>query len=451
MIHSIKRGCDLPISGEPEQKIDSKKSVTSVAIVGSDYVGMKPTMLVNEGDFVAAGQPLFACKKTEGVHYSSPVAGVVKAINRGEKRRFISVEVRIADPPAGQSAKISYPTYDDLSKVPRNLIYDNLLKSGAWVGLRTRPFGRVANPKQLPHSIFVTAIDTNPLAVDPQGVAIERPADFEKGLEVLTCLGDHAVHVCTAPASRVPAPKLNGVKYHEFAGPHPAGLPGTHIHFIDPVGPKKSVWYINYQDVMAIGALFRTGHIDGQRVIALAGPRVKSPRLIRTYLGADLDQLTQGELIGENNRVVSGSILSGRQRSDQEHHLGRYHQQIAVLEEGTEREFLGWQMPGADKFSLAKIYLGSLLSGKRFDFTTSTGGSKRAMVPNGSYEKVMPLDILPTQLLRALITKDTDLAQALGALELEEEDLALCTYVCPGKYDYGAALRQNLTLIEKEG
>lgn len=451
MIHSIKRGCDLPISGEPEQKIDSKKTVTSVAILGADYMGMKPTMLVNDGDYVAAGQPIFACKKTEGVHYSAPVGGFITAINRGEKRRFISVEIQVAGPPTGQAAKIAYPTYDDLSKVPRNLIYDVLLNSGTWVGLRTRPFGRVANPKQPPHSIFVTAIDTNPLAVDPQIVTAERPADFEKGLEVLTCLGDHAIHVCTAPASRVPAPKLSGVKYHEFAGPHPAGLPGTHIHFIDPVGPKKSVWYINYQDVMAIGSLFRTGYVNSERVIALAGPRVKAPRLIRTILGADLDQLTQGELIGEKNRVISGSILNGRKRSDQEHHLGRYHQQVSGLEEGTDREFLGWQMPGGDKFSLAKIYLGSILSGKKFDFTTSTGGSKRAMVPNGSYEKVMPLDILPTQLLRALITKDTDLAQALGAMELEEEDLALCTYVCPGKYDYGLALRQNLTLIEKEG
>jgi Na+-transporting NADH:ubiquinone oxidoreductase subunit A len=451
MIHSIKRGCDLPISGEPEQKIDSKKTVNSVAVIAADYVGMKPTMLVDEGDYVAAGQPLFACKKTEGVHYSAPIAGFIKAIVRGEKRRFISVQIQAAEPPSGQVAKIAYPKYDDLNKVPRNLIYDVLLKSGAWVGLRTRPFGRVANPQRPPHSIFVTAIDTNPLAADPQNVCIERPADFERGLEVLTCLGDHAVHVCTAPGSRVPAPKLPGVKYHEFAGPHPAGLPGTHIHFIDPVGPKKSVWYINYQDVIAIGSLFRTGFVDSERVISLAGPRVKSPRLVRTVLGADLDQLTQGELIGANNRVISGSILNGRKRCDQEHYLGRYHQQVSVIEEGTEREFLGWQLPGADKFSLAKIYLGSVLTGKRFDLTTSTGGSKRAMVPNGSYEKVMPLDILPTQLLRALITKDTDLAQALGALELEEEDLALCTYVCPGKYDYGSALRQNLTLIEKEG
>lgn len=451
MIHNVKRGCDLPISGQPEQKIDSKKVVTSVGILGPDYVGMKPTMLVNEGDFVAAGQALFGCKKTEGVVYTAPIAGRVTAVRRGEKRRFISVEIQAASAPAGQAEAVEFPVFGDLSKVTRNLLYDVLLKSGAWTGLRTRPFGKVANPKLPPHSIFVTAIDTNPLAADPQVVIGQRSQDFEKGLEVLSYLGDHAVHVCIAPQSRVPQPKLAGVKYHEFAGPHPAGLPGTHIHMIDPVGPKKSVWYIGYQDVIAIGALFRTGRIDGTRVISLAGPRVRAPRLVQTVLGADLDQLLSGELIGENNRVISGSILNGRQQSDEAKFLGRYHIQVSALEEGNEREFLGWQMPGANKFSLAKIYLGAVLAGKRFDFTTSTGGSKRAMVPNGSYEKVMPLDILATQLLRALITKDTDLAQALGALELEEEDLALCTYVCPGKYDYGSALRQSLTLIEKEG
>jgi Na+-transporting NADH:ubiquinone oxidoreductase subunit A len=451
MMHNVKRGCDLPISGQPEQKIDSKKVVTSVGILGSDYVGMKPTMMVNEGDFVAAGQALFGCKKTEGVIYTAPIAGRVTAVRRGDKRRFISVEIQAASAPAGQPEAVEFPVFGDLSKVTRNLIYDVLLKSGAWTGLRTRPFGRVANPQSPPHSIFVTAIDTNPLAADPQVVIGQRPQDFEKGLEVLSFLGDHAVHVCLAPQSRVPQPKLAGVKYHEFAGPHPAGLPGTHIHMIDPVGPKKLVWYIGYQDVIAIGALFRTGRTDATRVISLAGPRVRAPRLVQTVLGAELDQLTAGELIGENNRVISGSILNGRQTNAETKFLGRYHNQVSVLEEGNEREFLGWQMPGANKFSLAKIYLGAVLAGKRFDFTTSTGGSKRAMVPNGSYEKVMPLDILATQLLRALITQDTDLAQALGALELEEEDLALCTYVCPGKYDYGSALRQSLTLIEKEG
>lgn len=450
MVHNIKRGFDLPIAGRPEQKIDSKLTVTTVALLGDDYVGMKPTMLVAEGDSVAAGQPLFVCKKTEGVHYTSPVAGRVKSVNRGEKRRFVSMVIE-ADNTASALPPVEFSVFSDLSKVPRNLVYDVLLKSGTWTGLRTRPFGKVADPKHQPHSIFVTAIDTNPLAADPQVIIAERPQDFEKGLEVLDSLGDTPVHVCTAANAKVPRPQLSGVKYHEFSGPHPAGLPGTHIHMIDPVGPKKLVWYINYQDVLAIGALFRTGRIDASRVVALGGPQVRSPRLVRTLLGADLGQLVAGELTGDDVRVVSGSVFNGRTMTSELAFLGRYHLQVCALAEGREREFLGWQLPGADKFSLARIYLGSILSGKQFDFTTSTGGSKRAMVPNGSYEKVMPLDVLPTQLLRALLTKDTDLAQGLGALELEEEDLALCTYVCPGKYDYGSALRESLTLIEKEG
>jgi len=374
------------------------------------------------------------------------VGGVVSSINRGEKRKFVSLVVQRD----GETA-VEFPTYGDLTKIPRQLIVDNLLKSGAWVGLRTRPFSKVADPTQQPHSIFVTAIDTHPLAADPELVIAQYKDYFVAGMNVLDVMGDHAVHLCTAPNVNLPVKAAGSVRVHEFAGPHPAGLPGTHIHMIDPVGPNKTVWYINYQDVIAIGCLFQTGKIFAERVISLAGPRVKNPRLVRTIVGANLDDLTTKQLIGEHNRVISGSVLGGRTRTEESNYLGRYHNQVSVLEEGDEREFLGWQLPGPDKFSLSRVYLGSWLFGKRFDFTTSTGGSKRAMVPIGNYEKVMPLDILPTQLLRALITNDSDAAQSLGALELDEDDLALCTYVCAGKYEYGSILRENLTRIEKEG
>lgn len=445
MVHYIKRGLELPISGQPEQRIDQAPPIDTVALIGDDYIGMKPTMLVSEGDKVLAGQPVFECKKTQGVLYSAPFAGEVTAVNRGEKRKFLSLAIRREG-----EGHVEYPIYDDLTKVTRQLLMEKLIKSGLWTALRSRPFSKVADPATQPHSIFVTAIDTHPLAADPQVVISKYEAFFNFGLHVLDVIGDHAVHVCTAPEFSS-STKLPAVKFHEFSGPHPAGLAGTHIHMIDPVGPNKSVWYINYQDVIAIGHLFQTGKLWQNRIISLAGPRVKSPRLIECPLGANLDQLTAGQLIGDNNRIISGSVFGGRERTNDLCYLGRYHNQVTVLEEGTEREFLGWQGPGADKFSLARVYLGSLLTGKKFDMTTSTGGSKRAMVPIGTFEKVMPLDILPTQLLRALIVNDTETAQALGALELDEEDLALCTYACPGKYEYGSILRENLTRIEKEG
>jgi Na+-transporting NADH:ubiquinone oxidoreductase subunit A len=228
-------------------------------------------------------------------------------------------------------------------------------------------------------------------------------------------------------------------------------LPGTHIHFLDPVGPEKTVWHINYQDVIAVGKLFATGRLSSERVIALAGPQVERPRLIRTLLGACLSELVAGELKDGENRVISGSVLAGRTTAGPFDFLGRYHVQVSVLGEGREREFLGWQKPGFDKFSIKNVYVAKLFPGKLFDFTTSTEGSDRAMVPISAYEKIMPLDIVPVFLLRALIVGDSDQAQLLGCLELDEDDLGLCTFVCPGKYEYGTILRNNLEKIEMEG
>jgi Na+-transporting NADH:ubiquinone oxidoreductase subunit A len=228
-------------------------------------------------------------------------------------------------------------------------------------------------------------------------------------------------------------------------------LPGTHIHFLDPASRKNTVWYINYQDVMAIGSLFVTGRLDQRRVISLAGPAVNDPRLIRTRIGANIDELVDGELAEGENRVVSGSVLSGHTAHGMLAFLGRYSLQISALAEGGQRELFGWYMPWFDKFSVKGVVASKLIPGKKFAMNTTAYGCKRAIVPIGSYEKVMPLDILPTFLLKALATDDLEQAEALGCLELDEEDLALCTFVCPGKGEYGAMLRRNLTTIEKEG
>jgi Na+-transporting NADH:ubiquinone oxidoreductase subunit A len=333
----------------------------------------------------------------------------------------------------------------------RDQVKEVLLASGAWTALRTRPYSKVPAPDATPHSIFVTAIDTNPLAADPAVVLVGREADFVNGLKVLTRLTDGPVHLCTAPGAAIPGGDLAGVQRHEFAGPHPAGLVGTHIHFVDPVSDKKSVWHIGYQDVAAYGHLFTTGRLDVSRVIALAGPQVERPMLVRTRVGASLDELTAGALKEGENRVVSGSLLSGRKAAGVFAYLGRFHTQVSVIREGRERELFRYLSPGANRFSAIPIYLSALSKVKKFAFTSTTNGSERAMVPIGAYEQVMPLDILPTQLLRSLIVGDTVTAQQLGCLELDEEDLGLCTFVCVGKYEYGPILRENLTRIEKEG
>ena len=441
---NIKQGLDLPILGSPQQGIVDGPPVRSVAVIGPDYVGMKPTMAVAVGDRVRAGDLLFTDKKTKGVRYTAPASGVVAAIHRGEKRVLQSVVIDVDGDEA--VAFDSFPIAE-LGSLERSKVQDLLVESGLWTALRTRPYSKVPVPGSTPRSIFVTAMDTNPLAVDPQIVISEQKEAFEHGLTVLSRLADGSVYLCKAPGADIPA---GNARVEEFAGPHPAGLAGTHIHFLDPVGVGRTVWSIGYQDVIAIGILFTSGKLWLERVISLAGPQVEEPRIIRTRLGASLSDLVVGGLKSGENRVISGSIFGGRTAIGAFDYLGRYHNQVSVLEEGRERFLLHYFSPGFNRFSVLPTYI-SHIKKKLFPFNTSANGSERAMVPVGAYEKVMPLDILATQLLRSLIVGDTEVATQLGALELDEEDLALCTFVCPGKYEYGPILRDNLTRIEMEG
>lgn len=444
----IKKGLDLPVSGTCEQVIEDGAKVTRVAVLGPDFIGMRPSMAVKEGDRVKLGQVLFEDKLKPGVRYVAPGAGTVEAVNRGAKRVLLSVVIRLEGDEEESFEQYAGTATDQLT---REQARDGLLASGLWTALRTRPFSKVPEVDTVPSSIFVTAIDTDPIAADPSVVMAGREADFSNGLTVLGKLTDGELFVCSGRGGALPGAEAQQVTVAEFDGPHPAGLAGTHIHFLDPVGPGKTVWYIDYQEVMAIGQLFTGGHLSVDRVVALGGPAVKRPRLLRTRLGACISELVAGELADGEVRVVDGSLLNGRQTEEALDYLGRYGKRISALAEGREREFLGWQKPGVDKFSVKNVFASRLLGKSSFDLTTNTGGSPRAMVPIGSYEKVMPLDIIPTFLLRALITGDSDQAQALGCLELDEEDLGLCTFVCPGKYDYGPMLRANLEKIEKEG
>ena len=443
----IKKGLDLPINGVPSQKIVNAKAVSTVAITGFDYVGMKPTMLVQEGDKVKTGQPVFECKKTPGVIYTAPAAGTVKAINRGEKRVFQTMVIEVE---SDEHQSFSSWSQKDVSDFSGEEIRSLLIESGMWTGFRTRPFSRVPAVDHQPSAIFVTAVDTNPLCADPEVVINEYPEDFKRGLELLGRLTDKEVFVVKKNGADIPTPSSENIKVEEVSGPHPAGNVGTHIHFLSPVGPKNMVWYMDYQDVIAVGRLFLTGKLFLERVVAVGGPKVYQPRLLRTRVGADINTLLDGQLKDGEVRIISGSIWNGRQRCDVFHYLGRYNNQVTCMEENRTREFLGWQGPGTDKYSIKNTFAGKFKN-KSFDFTTKVHGSPRAMVPVGSFEKVMPMDILPTQLLRALVTRDTDLAQQLGCLELDEEDLALCTFASPGKEDFGPYLRDCLTIIEKEG
>lgn len=444
----IRQGLDLPIAGSPRQDVSDGPKVRSVALVGNDYHDLKPTMSVQVGDTVKLGQTLFTDKKLPQIRFTAPGAGKVAAIHRGARRVLQSVVIDLE----GDAAE-SFPSFenDAIATLDRQQIIDNLLLTGLWTAFRTRPFTKVPDPASQAHSIFVTAIDTNPLAANPKTIIESQKADFTQGLSIISKLTDGKVHVCTGADFSENNASQDSIEYHQFSGPHPAGNPGTHIHKIDPVNSEKTVWVVGYQDVIAIAKTFASGRLSVERLLALAGPQVDNPRILRTRLGANLQELTAGLLKAGDNRIISGSVFGGRNAYGPFAYLGRYHNQVSVLLEGKERPFLHYVQPGMNRFSALPIYLSKLFRNKLFNFTTSTNGSERAMVPVGSYERVMPLDILPTQLLRALIVGDTETSQALGCLELDEEDLALCTFVCPGKYEYGPILRDNLSKIEREG
>ncbi len=453
-LHRVRKGLDLPIQGKPDSAVHEAPEALRVAILGQDFHGMKPKPLGAVGDEVKRGQPVFEDRKTEGVVHTAPAGGKVVAVHRGAKRVFLSLVIEVD----GEEAHQAFSSHSAATQSPsRETVSALLQESGMWTAFRTRPYSRVPAIGTAPHSIFVTAMDTHPLAANPEDVLAGREDDFKAGLEAIGHLTDGTTYLCRAPSSKV-GDGASGVQVEEFRGPHPAGTVGYHIHELDPVDRNKTVWHIGYEDVARIGALLQTGQLDTTTVVALAGPGAKKPRLLRTRLGADLDALLEDELETSSDaseessaRVISGSVLHGQQAQGEAlGFLGRFHQQVSVLPEGKQREFLGWLSPTPRKYSVLPFFF-SKLTKKFLQFNTSTNGSKRAMVPIGLYEKVMPFDLMPTHLLRALAVGDLEWAEELGVLELDEEDLGLCTYVCPSKADYGPMLRDVLTQIQKDG
>jgi len=445
---TIKKGLDVPIAGQPDPVIANASNVSSVALLGWDTPGLKPSMAVAVGDRVKLGQHLFTDKRNPGVRYTSPGSGTVSAINRGERRVLNSVVVQL-DGDDAESWQAFEP--EEIGSIEAGTIRETLAESGLWTALRSRPFSRIPATDSAPNSIFVTATNTNPLAVDPALVIAEDGEAFLCGIRLLSRLTTGPLYICTRAGADIPIPEGERYKHVEFAGPHPAGLVGTHIHFLDPVSIKKTVWHIGYQNTMAIGKLFLTGRLPTEKIIALGGPMVKNPRLLRTRRGASTGDILADELHAGDSRVISGSVLSGHRASGMLGWLGTYHNQISVIAEGSPREFLSFMRLGRHRYSSLRAFASTWIHKGDYDMTSSQNGSPRAMVSTGSFERIMPLDILPTVLLKALLVRDTESAQLLGCLELDEEDLALCSFVCNGKYNYGPHLRKALDEIEANG
>jgi Na+-transporting NADH:ubiquinone oxidoreductase subunit A len=439
--------------------------------VADDFPGMKARMHVEEGQTVKRGQVLFEDRKKPGVLHTAPGAGRVIGIHRGHKRALQSIVIDLSEGERsgapGPDEFTSFAGYTGASpeSLSRDAIRTLLVESGLWTAIRERPFSKVPTPDGTADAIFITATDTNPHAPIPEVVLEGRMENFILGADIVAKLIDGPTYLCVGEHSEIGEQAPASVRVERFVGPHPSGTVGVHIHRLRPVNRQRSVWHIGYQDVAAIGGLFSTGKLDVTRIISIAGPSVRNPRLEQTRIGACVSEIVASELEATSDnagnagndsilemRAISGSVLEGkRTHGEAFDYMGRYDRQISLLEEDRENVFLGWLTPGSNLFSVTGIFLSKIFKPERFRFTTSLNGSPRAMVPIGLYEKVMPMDIMPTFLLRALIVGDIERAEQLGVLELDEEDLALCTYVCPGKTNYGPILRKNLETIEKEG
>ena len=443
---NLRRGLTLPIAGAPRQSIENPASVQHYAVLGDDYLDLKPSVLVEEGDVVGAGSPLFFNKSVPEAMVTAPVSGRIKAVNRGARRRLISIEIA-ADGDAAEP--VDFSDAGDLG-TSEGLVA-RLCAAGLWTSFRTRPYSKVPDPSTRPATIYISAMDTEPLAPDAALVISEEPEAFEKGLEAIASLSEGKTYLCFSDGATIPGENIAGVERASFSGPHPAGLSGTHMHFLEPPTASRLVWTIAYPDVLSIGRLLLTGRYDPSRVIALAGPQCRDPRLVRTSDGASMIELTESDMPADLPlRMISGSVLSGRAGDGASAYLGRYARQITLIEEDRAQIPMGWIRPMVEKYAVQPV-LGSAMARREFPLTSNLNGGRRAMVPLGTFEELMPQDFLPTQLLRALLVMDTDQAQALGALELDEEDLGLVGFACPAKYEYGLALRDCLTKIEKEG
>lgn len=444
--YSLKRGLDLPIGGAAESGPVNPAPVSTVALLGADYIGLKPRLAVAEGDIVARGAPVLADKDNPDAQITSPVSGRVKAINRGARRKLISVVIEVDDSAA---EPVDFSAVGDIATVEG--LVERLCASGLWTSFRTRPYSHVPKVEDRPAAIYVTAMDSEPLSPDAGPIIAEEGDAFARGLTAVARLTEGKTYLCHETGATLPGADAPGITPVGFSGPHPSGLAGTHMHFLEPPTSDRFVWTIGYQDVIAIGRLLRTGLLDMTRTIAIAGPLADAPRLVQTVAGASMTELCAGDNPkGLPMRIISGSVLSGRAGEDVDAYLGRYARQITLMEEDHKQIPLGWIRPMASKYAVQPV-LGSAFSRKIYNLTTNLNGGRRAMVPIGTFETLMPQDFLPTQLLRSLLVMDTDQAQALGALELDEEDLGLCGFACPAKYEYGMALRDCLTKIEKEG
>jgi Na+-transporting NADH:ubiquinone oxidoreductase subunit A len=442
----LKKGLDIRISGNADKVIAGNVESSLYGVKPVDFPGLTPKLVVKPGDMVSAGSPLFHDKLRPEILFTSPVSGKVTEIRRGDRRKLLEVVV--------EKAGDEYLDFGvaDPAVLSREQIRESLLKSGLWPAVRQRPYHIVANPADVPKAIFISGFDTAPLAPDYNFIIENTPASsFRSGINALKKLTDGKIHlVLSGKASSSDVLKnAEGVEISYFSGPHPAGNVGIHIHHIDPVNKGETVWYVNLQDVIAIGKLFTEGRYNHERIIALAGSEVNRTGYYRIKSGASVASMVSDNVKPGHLRYISGNVLTGS-AIEPDGFLGYYDSLVTVIPEGDYFEFFGWLAPGIRKYSFFKTFASKIIPSGEYRLDTNFHGGERAFVMTGQYEKVLPMDIYPMQLLKAILSEDIDLMENLGIYEVAEEDFALCEFICPSKIEIQSIIRKGIDQMVKE-
>jgi len=442
----IKKGLNINLVGAAEQTTSKAVLSNVYAINLSDFHGITPKMLVKEGAEVKAGEALFYNKNREDMLFVSPVSGELIEIERGARRRILTVKI-LAD----KTQETLEHSKFDLEKASAVEVKSYLLKGGCWPFIKQRPYDIVANPDTTPKSIFISGYNTAPLAADLDYVLQGKEKELQVAITALGRMTPGKVHIAVGKSTNSPLAGLSGAELHKVAGPHPAGLVGTHINKIDPINKGELVWTVSAQDLVIMGELLLTGKFNAERIVALAGSSVKQPRYYTTKIGTEISTFLYASGVNDQNfRVINGDVLTGR-KSKQDGHLGYYNNTVTCIPEGDDYEFFGWNKPIFNKISATRALTFSWLQpNKKYDLNTNTNGEHRAFVVTGMYEKVFPMDIYPMQLLKACMVKDLDEMEQLGLYEVAPEDFSLTEFVCVSKQPHQQIIREGLDLLQKE-
>lgn len=443
----LKKGLDIKLNGEADKVVQTLGKVSRCALKPTDFRALIPKLAVKAGDEVKAGDALFTDKMRPEIKFTSPVSGTVEEIKRGERRKLLEIVVK-AD------SEIRYREFGaaDANRLSREEVLERMLESGVWPMVKQRPYDIVANPESQPKAVFVSAFDTAPLAPDYDLALSGKEKELQAGIDCLKKLTGKNINLnlsCDMSQASL-FTKLKNVELNYFSGPHPAGNVGIQINHLNPINKGDIVWTVNVQDLAIIGRLFTEGRFNAQKVIALAGSEVSRPMYYHSILGASIADITAGKLAGKvEERIISGNVLTGT-RVEKDGFLGYYDNLVTVIPEGNHYEFLGWAAPGFNKFSASKLFPSFLCPKKRYTLDTNFHGERRAFVVSGQYEQVLPMDIYPVYLLKAILAQDIDQMEQLGIYEVAPEDLALCEFVCTSKIPVQAIVEEGIALMMKE-